>query len=336
MRPKQDLEQIFLRQEQAVVYLFSRYWERIAAFKGKDKRIGRIHTHFPDFAFVDMDGEEEGIEFEYDLCSFRSHLEGGCLKKLHQKGVRRLYLVFWEYNDDKNDLRAKIAKKAKFDVVFVCLKDWFQAEVMRAAGTEGLQTFWRFTTKGKGFNLRKVYSLSDIVDATEKLNREHAIETFPVDRSLYRAIGFNAEGADFIDCDHLEKIRLFTTSARFAETRIPSRLFMKSSGCEYFNGYFDIKIAFKVVTASRSVMKFVADFYFEKWAQNITEEKCFVGGFKRLEYEKGKHLYDFLIGRDYRLDTQGAKIIKKKEHMDEIDRIIAGRLSQGPQRGAKR
>jgi hypothetical protein len=39
-------EPIFSRQEQGVVYLFSRYWTEIEAFK--NKRITEIQVRFPD------------------------------------------------------------------------------------------------------------------------------------------------------------------------------------------------------------------------------------------------------------------------------------------------
>ena len=59
-------EPIFSRQEQAVVYMFSRYWDKIDLFK--EKKICNIHTHFPDFSLEDnKTGEEEAVEFEYGL-----------------------------------------------------------------------------------------------------------------------------------------------------------------------------------------------------------------------------------------------------------------------------
>jgi hypothetical protein len=90
----QKLEPIFSRQEQAVVYLFSRYWEEIPEFK--NQKIRRIHTHFPDFAIVNADGKEEAIEFEYGLSAFRSHMKDKSLRHLHRSGVRLLYVVYWD------------------------------------------------------------------------------------------------------------------------------------------------------------------------------------------------------------------------------------------------
>jgi hypothetical protein len=317
MRLEQNLEQLFSRQEQAVVYLFSRYWEKISAFKSKNIR--RIHTHFPDFAIVNAVGEEEAIEFEYELIKFRSHLKGDALRRLYHRGIRRLYIVYWEHNDEMDDLRTDIRKKARFDVVFVCLKDSFQAEVRPVIGMDGLQTFWRFTERKRTYPL-KAYSLSDIVGDAKKL--EPSVKYLDVDTKLYRVLGLNSGASEFIDYDHLEKIRFFTTMTRFARNRIPSRLLMKSTGCKYFNGYFTIKTAFEIVKASKSVKKFITDYYFDKWAQSIVEEKCFVGDFKRLEYEQGKYLYKFLVSNGYRLDIRGSIMIKETD-INKIDAIIA-------------
>ncbi len=67
------IEQLFTRQEQAVVYLFSRYWDRIDGFK--NKRICRIHTHFPDFTLADNATDlDEALEFEFGLRDFDSHI----------------------------------------------------------------------------------------------------------------------------------------------------------------------------------------------------------------------------------------------------------------------
>ncbi len=322
MRSEQNLEQIFSRQEQAIVYLFSRYWERIPEFK--TKKIIRIHTHFPDFSISNAAGESEAIEFEYGLCAFRSHLHGTSLKNLWDEGVRKLYIVYWEHNDDKDDLRAEVRRRARFNVDFVCLRDWFQAEVRKIPGADGLGAFWRFTQR-RGRSPKKAYSLSAIVGAMEKV--KSSIDEFDVRKGLYRVIGFNTSGAEFIDCDHLEQIHFFTTTTRFARDRIPSRLFMKSTGCRYFNGYFDIRAAFQIVqkNKNRSWKTFVADYYFERWARYIGEEKCFVGSFTGLPYDKGKAIYDALEKGGYRLGIRGSIAIEKAAVVDRIDAIIGRR-----------
>ena len=103
---------------------------------------------------------------------------------------------------------------------------------------------------------------------------------------------------------------------------------MKSTGCKYFSGYFDIKVAFGVVKAGKSVKKFVADCYFDKWAQVMGDEKCFVGEFKRLDYEQGKDLYDRLVKRGYRLGVRGAIMINEKD-ADEIDDLVTTQRNRG-------
>ncbi len=141
---------------------------------------------------------------------------------------------------------------------------------------------------------------------------------------LYRAIGFNIRNAESIDCDHLERIRMFTTTTRFARNRIPSRLFFKATGCKYFSGYFEIKAAFKIAKLTKGVEKFVADYYFGDWAYNLSEETCFIGHFNQIEYENGKELYESLSKEGYRLDVRGSVVVENQDNQS-IDHIIVKR-----------
>jgi hypothetical protein len=319
MPAESDVEQIFSRQEQAVVYLFSRYWERIPEFGGK--RIRRIHTHFPDFFMTNSAGEEEAVEFEYALAGFRTHLNTNDLVTLYNKGVRRLNVVYWEHNDDVDGLRSEIRREARFDVVFVCLKNSFQAGVRSIRGTEGLQTFWKFK-EGKGDGPPKAYLLDDILDAAKKLGRD--VKYLESDGGLYRVIGFNAKGSEFIDCEHWEQIHLFTTTTRFDRNRIPGKLFVKPTGCKYFNGYFDIHLAFEVVAASQPVRTFFSRFYFYAYDEYIGKSKCFVCSFNRLKYAQGKEIYNFLRRRRYALGVQSSIAIDDEQDTRAIDAIVAG------------
>lgn len=317
MRPKQKLEPIFSRQEQSVVYLFSRHWEQIRCFKGKT--LLRIQSRFPDCSIVSADGTEEAIEFEYGLTSFRAHLDN--LSDLYEAGVRRLYIVYWEHNDETDGLRAEIRKQARFDVVFVCLKHWFQAEVKQIPGTDCWQAFWKFTGEKKQTNPRKAYSLSAIVDATKKLG--NSIERLDLDSELYRVLGFDKKGAGFIECDHWEQIRFFTTSTPLDSRRIPCKLFMKPTGCKYFNGYFDIKVAFDIVKSGAAVKQFWKDYYFYEFERYQSDSRCFVCNFKRLEYEDGRDIYKLLHRNNYPLGIRGSITIEAKRDINRIDAILA-------------
>jgi hypothetical protein len=319
----QKLEPIFSRQEQAVVYLFSRYWEQIPEFKSK--RICRIHTHFPDFSIVNADGKEESIEFEYGLSAFRSHLEGECLHDLHCEGIRLLYLVYWDENDDKYNLRSQI-KKVGFTgkVKFVCLKDYFSACVIRAEKTEPWQASWTFTKTQT--TPRKAYTLEKIETAVTKLELARSVERLDLNNNLYRMMGFDKSGADFIECDHWERIRFFTTTTRFAQDQIPRKLFIKPNDCKYFNGYFDIKSAFEIRIGGLSVKRFFKDFYFYDYEYDCKKSdakvKCFVCDFKRIDYERGAELYNFLQDK-YTLGVRGSVCVNNEKHIAKIDAIIS-------------
>ena len=60
--------------EQGVVYLFSRYWSEIRVLKNEIKEITDTHTHFPDFYYINKNGSECGLEFEYLLSSINNGL----------------------------------------------------------------------------------------------------------------------------------------------------------------------------------------------------------------------------------------------------------------------
>jgi hypothetical protein len=321
MGSKEELEPIFSRQEQAVVYLFSRYWQRLPEFEGKT--ITRIHVRFPDFSLVNEDGKEEAIEFEYALRAFRSHLHGNFLRRWfrNQEGdIRRLYIVYWEENDDKDILRLSIRKQAPLDVQFVCLRNSFEAEVRRIDDKWPLRPFWRFTN-GKRPKPGEAYSLNDILQATETLGS--SIERLQPSNDLYRATGFNTFGSEFIECAHWQKIHFFTTATRMGEERIPRRLFTKPTGCDYFNGYFDVTTAFRIVRSSKLMKEFWKKYYFYLFDPDYSDSLCFVCTFKPLDEKRGRKLYQFLISAKYNLGTRSSVLIESPRHIARIKAILA-------------
>jgi len=106
-------EPVFSRQEQGVVYLFSRYWQDMPAFTGK--RTCNIQMRFPDASIKDITtGADEAIEFEYVLSSFK-HVKRSDWKTL--KAYDSLYIVYWEQDADESGLRRKIREHFAGDVV---------------------------------------------------------------------------------------------------------------------------------------------------------------------------------------------------------------------------
>jgi hypothetical protein len=231
--------------------------------------------------------------------------------------------VYWDENDDEMDLRAKI-KKFGFtgEVRFVCLKDYFNASVTKHRKTGPWEASWTFATKR--VSGPKAYTLQTIVKAVDKLGR--AVERLDPKPELYRTMGFNKSGAEFIECDHWARIRFFTTIARFARDQIPRRLFIKPNGCKYFNGYFDIKTAFVITAVDARIEQFFRDYYFYEHADDCGQTEgivtCFVGDFKPIGYEIGRELFDFL-GKKYALGVRGSPCITNELDIIRINTITA-------------
>jgi hypothetical protein len=118
-------EPVFARQEQAVVYLFARYWEHIEAFEGKT--ICDMQAHFPDASLIDeTTGDLEAVEFEYAISSFRHHDDPTARETLTDWNYKSLHIVYWEEDADKETLRNDIKDQGvTARVQFVCLSKYF-------------------------------------------------------------------------------------------------------------------------------------------------------------------------------------------------------------------
>ena len=322
MRIDQNLEPIFSRQEQGVVYLFSRYWERIPKFK--NKKILRIHTHFPDFTIVDAAGNEEAVEFEYALNDFCSHLNG-CLKRLNDDECRLLHIIYWDDNGNKSELCKAINKKGfKGKVECLCLKDYFGAVVCRIPEKDTWHAAWQFPKK----RTNPVYPIAEINDATDELERQGAISRLGISPGLYRTIGFNKNGSAFIECNHWRNIHFFTTTTRFQADSIPNKLFVRPNGSEYFDGYFEIASVFRIPRFSRQVERSVGAFFkkfyfydFKDYKEEYVRSTCFVySDFKLLPRPQGKKLYESLV-KKYKFGVRGSIKIDPQDN-SAIDRII--------------
>ncbi|MCX6144111.1 MAG: hypothetical protein NTZ35_12930 [Ignavibacteriales bacterium] len=311
-------EPIFSRQEQGVVYLFSRYWGKIDIFK--NKRICNIHTHFPDFSVEDIHTEEEeGIEFEYGLSDFQFHLYGD-LKKLKDDGIRLLYIVCWDENYDRGDMRRRIRKHFTGKVIFLCLSKYFSPCVERDSNS--LRASWVFSVSKQ---IKETYSFAQIEKDTKKLKDQGAFvmrEMREPKNGLYRTIGFNKGNFEFIECDHWKAIHFFTTSTPFHEDNIPSKLLVKPSGYQSFSGYFDIKYAFVIKKGGKPVKKYFTDYYFYPYEPGYKDSTCFVySRFKEFSFEQGIELFRYLKSK-YALDVRGSRVIENAEHIRGINGIV--------------
>jgi hypothetical protein len=306
-------EPIFSRQEQAVVYLFSRYWHKIREFR--NKQICDIQARFPDCSLEDR---EEAIEFEYGLGSFYSHVNRKDMKKLESEGYRVLYVVYWEQDTDAGELRDAISGNGFTGrVVFVCLHDHFHPSVEK--GADRLDASWVFSPTRAG-GPKEAYSLRAITEATAKLVNAGVVQELTVNNRLYRVAGYRMANAAFVECDHWKRIHFYTTS-RFGEGSIPSRLFLKPTGCRRFSGCFEVTKAFLVNNGGRLVEDYYRRFYFYPYDQSSGELALVYSDFTELNYDRGIKLYDYLKGEGYALG-QASELINDRRHMRRIDKIV--------------
>lgn len=265
----------------------------------------------------DSTGAEEAIEFEYSLNDFCSHL--GNLRKINDAGIRLLYIVYWENDDDKAELRKRIkGRRGRNDftgkVEFVCLKESFSAGV--ECGPTCLRASWVFPVQ----HVAKKYPFSEIDADTAALERKGVLERIMPDEQLYRTSGFNKVGSEYIECDHWKQIHFYTTSS-FASDKIPCKLLMKPTGCDYFSGYFNIKYAFFINKGNRLLPDYFRRYYFYPYREHYDGSTCFVySDFTDLSDDRGRKLYRFLENR-IRLDVRGSRLIDPAD-IERIDRII--------------
>ena len=169
-----EQEPIFARQEQGVVYLFSRYWKKIPEFK--NKWLYDIQMRFPDASMVDTEtGANEAIEFEYALSSF-DHYKAADSKKLER--YKSLYIVYWDQDRDEGKIRAWIAPHFKGNVMFVCLSQYFMPSIEREA--DRLGAYWEFCPNRQAKGVKVVYPLKKIEEDTKALADQEVIEPLVV------------------------------------------------------------------------------------------------------------------------------------------------------------
>ena len=316
------LEPILTRQEQGVVYLFSRYWEKIPEFK--NKWLYDIQMRFPDASMVDtVTDAYEAIEFEYALSSF-NHDKPADRKKI--KDYDALHIVYWDRDEDEGVLRERIARCLRFkgEVKFLRLSQYFGPSIQR--DPDSLGAYWEFCPDKRRKVVEDVYPLKKIVEDTTALAEQGVFEPLEV-TELYRTIGFNKFGSGFVECDHWKAIHLFTTTTRFQRDRIPRKLFVKPAGCQYFWGYFDIRHAFVINKdrVSASVRDYFKNYYFYPFDHH-DDHTCFVySHFKELTHtqpdDPGVTLFNYLDGK-VPLKLRGSMVISENAHIRGVDRII--------------
>lgn len=295
--------------EQGVVYLFSKYWELIPPFKEIIKSIVDTHTLFPDFEYMDHSDVLCGLEFEYRLSGFKSHLKS-ISKIMREEEIKNILVVYWE-EDMNTELIKNIVKKKGINIHFIQLKDFFSPTTIKS--DDGLNAFWALTKK---FKESELYPYSSIKDKLSKLEKEGIIEICKVDKDTWRTMGWDVAQAGFKEINHWRNIHILPTTTQFDMDRLPSRLFIKPKGLKCVVGYLDIKQAFKIINPKK-IHNFLREFYFHTDLDK--NYICFIyESYNSLDGINGRELFTLL---EHLFRNQGSKIIEPKLHK-KIQKII--------------
>ena len=312
-------EPIFSRQEQGVVYLFSRYWDKLRDFEGK--RICNIHTHFPDFSLEDIKtGEEEAVEFEYARQTFYSHLPGD-VKKLKENDIKVLYIVYWDEDVNREELLRKIGRHFKGKVNLVKLSEYFSPVIKPEKLRLG--AYWEFRGT-KCFD--KVYPLKEIEAKTQKLEDDGVVQPLRVNAELYRLAGFNKSNSEFIECDQWQRIHFYTTTY-FHEDSVPSRLFVKPTGSRGFSGFFEVRRASRIVDVKDKLLTdYFEKFYFYPYEEyepkRLKKTTCLVySDFTPLDDNQGVKIYNYLVEQGYNVG-QSSELVNDSDDIAEMNGIV--------------
>jgi hypothetical protein len=229
-----------------------------------------------------------------------------------------LYVVYWDEDTDKEQLRHEVREHFKGELVLVCLKDYFSPCVTR--DKDRLSPTWVFAPRRP--SPADVYSFESIVQDTNRLIAEGNFRRLGLHKGLYRIAGFNRKSASFVELDHWTTIHLYLTS-RFGEDSIPSKLLVRPSGCECFSGFFEIEHAFHIAKGGEPAREFFGRYYFFPYEGYFKDTyTCLIySRFKSLSYEQGCSLYRCLKKRGFAF-RQASELVDDDDDVREVDRII--------------
>ncbi len=209
--------------EQGVVYLFSKYWEKIPALTKNIHEMRKVQTRFPDAIYINNNGKLGGIEFETALSGFEDHYtreikcEYSCGWKevvgikgfIDQYKPSEILIVYWEVEDIKRTTITKEIRKINRNIAvkFVDLSKYFYSSIVD-------------NTPMLKFGQSKNQMFENIGTDYSKLVRSRFVREFPNDEeNNIRIIGYNPAEADDIPLGMWSNMKYFSTSSRIKKVK---------------------------------------------------------------------------------------------------------------------
>lgn len=317
-----------VHEEQGVVYLFSRYWEKLKE-RGKNKdimaiidRIKNPKVQFPDLSYCTKEGKLGGIEFKFKKSDFWNDY-GKRLPKFRKiehyedyDNKLPLIVVYWVDDAQFNDNIEKSLRR--YNVLFINLSEEF--DYVAEKGKFGISAFLKFKNKSKTKDNQKLYSYEQIKYGIKKMGKK-GIKTIEPNRKYIKILGHDSKGgADDIDIRHWKTVRIYTTtgSNKFKKNWLPCRIFFRPKDDGKIVGYLAPKylILINDKTRNKNVLKkFYSEYYFSNFKPFEYEDGyCIIyDKFKFLEENEGKRLLTLLEKAHGKWQTKGWAIEKDDE-----------------------
>lgn len=300
---RMELEPL-VSEEQGVVYLFARYWDKIVHIKKMIKEIKIIRVHFPDGLYINNEGFLGGIEFEHKLSGFWGHIDDD-KKKIQD--IQRFYIdnkedfpvkspflvIYWNKDDDEADIRTKCKKLVKgINVEFVNLSENFYPFIEK--DKEMLIPYWSFNLKHT-----KKDSLNKILNKCKNLKTRGIINIFPKpQRDNIKIIGFNPKKAADVDYKHWGLINFFTTGSdsgkkkTISEVNPPNKILIVPKGSNCIEAGFKVEMIFKIKKKHILLKEFFKNNYFWPYDVEYNKSYCIVySNFKIIPKNRGKNIF---------------------------------------------
>lgn len=312
-----------VHEEQGVVYLFSRYWERIKK-EGKNKKkfatidaIRSVNVQFPDCSYYHR-GKLGGIEFKYAKSKFFKDYRSGkgydkiedfCENSYYDADLP-LFIIYWV--DDKQKPNAKEQGIIdKYYVNFINLSKEFEPVVIE----EENRLYARLKFKGhqKRFHL-KVRDFPSINSELKRL-KNTVIVPQKINQGYIKVLGHNAKnGASDVDIRHWKYLHMYTTLNGKVKRRdeFPIKIFFVPNNEKKVVGYIVPKYVFKITKRNRSKEK-LRRFYNKFYIFPPYDEED-------LDFNAKKEGYCIVYDR-FVLINHGEKLFEKLKQWKKTKRI---------------
>ena len=300
-----------VHEEQGVVFLFSRYWDKIKKMGTLENQrifstinsIKSINVQFPDGSYHTKNGKLGGIEFKEKKSKFlKDYCKKGKFPKLtnfresydHSDYDKKTPLLFVYWLDD-NPSKYQVQKLIKnFNIRFINLSEEFEPAVKKSKF--GLSTFLKFKGNKKFKSEKATYK--NIENSAERLESKGIIKLNKPNEDYVKVLGHDSKGgADDIDIRQWRLIHMYTTTGKnkFAKNKPPSRIFFVPRGENGIIGYIKPKLMFSINDRNKTkkwLAKFYKNHYFFKPYKD-EEGYCIIyNKFELLEKGKGIKLFE--------------------------------------------